>query len=127
MSKLIALLVGVILLSAAGSCDADYKDWSEKEKKQYNTYIALQVMDTAQTIYMVDCQKRIQCSFRELNPILGSRPSIVDVIAIKAIGNFIIFKALDKAVGSRSRNIMVLNILSSIVVTHNGIQLRRRF
>jgi hypothetical protein len=126
MSKLIALLVGVILLSIAGSCDADYKDWSEKEKKQYNTYIALQVMDTAQTIYLINCQKSTQCPFRELNPILGSHPRKAEVIALKAIGNFIIFKVLDKA-AKRSRNIMVLNIVSSIVVTHNGIQLRRRF
>jgi len=126
VNKFIALLIGVILLSVAGSCNADYKDWSEKEKQQYKVYIALQVVDTAQTIHTINCQKSIRCPFYELNPILGSHPRKADLLALKVIGNFIIYKILDKST-KRSKSLRILNIVGTIVVTHNGIQLQRRF
>ena len=52
------LLLAILFLSAAGSCDAAYKNWTEKERKLYHSYIALSAVDTYQAFKMIDCQMK---------------------------------------------------------------------
>ena len=127
MSKIIILFLSAILLSAAGSCDAAYKDWTREEQEKFNTFLALQVIDTAQTFDMINCQKHIpHCNLREINPILGSHPNKLEVVALKTGMNYIIFKALDRT-EDRSTALTIFNGIFTVVITHNGVQLSRRF
>ena len=72
------LLTVLFFMSAAGSCDAAIKEWTEKERKLYHSYLALSAIDTYQTFKMIDCQKQPSCPFVEMNPIIGSHPSKKD-------------------------------------------------
>ena len=72
MSKIIILFLSVVFLSAAGSCDGAYSDWPEEQQKQYSKLLGLQIIDTAQTFQMINCQKHTACRLQELNPLLGS-------------------------------------------------------
>ena len=81
------LLLAILFLSAAGSCDAAYKNWTEKERKLYHSYIALSAVDTYQAFKMIDCQKQPNCMIHEANPILGSHPQKHEVVMLKVIGN----------------------------------------
>ncbi len=127
MSKIIILFLSAVLLSAAGSCDAAFKDWSEKERKLYSSYIALQLIDTHQTFKMIDCQKHAYCQLHEMNPLLGPHPKKAEVLALKAIGNAGIFLLLDKYTNEREKTLKILNGTFTLVIVHNGIQLTKRF
>jgi hypothetical protein len=120
----------LILALTAGSCDpvlAAYSDWSEKEQKQYRLFLALQVVDTAQTLRMVNCQKHISCDLYERNPLLGTHPSAEKVIAVKIIGNVVLYKLLDSPRADTSRALKWMNRMGTIVVVSNGIQWRKQF
>jgi len=129
MSKFILLLVTALFLSAAGSCDAAYEDWSNENKAQYKTFIALQLIDTTQTWSAINCQKHTACSIEELNPILGSHPSKGELLALKLAGNYFLYKVLDKKLNNdgREKHLRVLNGVFTVVVMSNGIQLTKQF
>jgi len=123
------LLIAILFLSAAGSCDAAYKDWSDENKERYKTFLALQLIDTAETWTAINCQKHTACSIEELNPILGSHPSKSELIALKLVGNYALYKVLDKRLDDdgRKRNLRILNGVFTVVVMNNGIQLVKQF
>ena len=129
MSKFILLLVAALFLSAAGSCDAAYKDWSDENKAQYYTFLTLQLIDTSQTWQAINCQKHTACSIEELNPILGSHPSKGKLIGVKLLGNYALYKILDKKLDNneRSQSLRIMNGLFTVVVMNNGIQLVKHF
>jgi hypothetical protein len=121
--------VTALFLSAAGSCDAAYEDWSNENKAQYKTFIALQLIDTTQTWSAINCQKHTACSIEELNPILGSHPSKGELVAVKLLGNYALYKILDNRLDDdgRKRNLRIMNGLFTVVVMNNGIQLVKHF
>ena len=124
------LLIAILFLSAAGSCDAAYEDWSDKNKTQYKTFLALQVIDTNQTWRAINCQKHTACSIEELNPILGSHPSKGELLALKLVGNYVVYKLLDSPRSNdagREQSLRILNGVFTVVVMNNGIQLRKSF
>ena len=129
MSKIIILFLSAILLSAAGSCDAAYEDWSDENKAQYKTFLTLQLIDTSQTWSAINCQKHTSCSIVELNPILGSHPSKGELLALKLAGNYFLYKVLDKKLNNdgREKHLRVLNGVFTVVVMSNGIQLTKQF
>jgi len=121
------LLTVLFFMSAAGSCDAAIKEWTEKERKLYHSYLALSAIDTYQTFKMIDCQKQPSCPFVEMNPIIGSHPSKERLLAVKFIGNAVIYKLLDNNANDREFALKLMNGLQGFVVTHNGIYYMRRF
>ena len=127
MSKIIILFLSVVFLSAAGSCDGAYSDWPEEQQKQYSKLLGLQIIDTAQTFQMINCQKHTACRLQELNPLLGSHPSKNEVLAMKVVGNLIIYKFLDEYSNGRDQKLRILNGVFTVVVINNGIQLTKRF
>ena len=129
MSKFILLLVTALFLSAAGSCDAAYEDWSDKSKEQYKTFLILQSIDTTQTWSAINCQKHTYCTIEELNPILGSHPSKGELLALKLAGNYFLYKVLDKKLNNdgREKHLRILNGVFTVVVMNNGIQLVKQF
>ena len=121
------LLLAILFLSAAGSCDAAYKQWTETERKLYHSYIALSALDTYQAFKMIDCQKLSNCMIHEANPILGSHPQKSEVVMLKVIGNIGIYYMLDKDLIKREKALWWLNATQGLVVAHNGIYWRKRF
>ena len=120
----------LILALTAGSCDsaqAAYSDWSEKEQRQFQTFATLQIIDTAQTIRLINCQKHTSCNMVELNPLYRERPSLGRLLGLKLTANFLIYKALDRPTTNRSRALKWINGVTTITVVNNGIQIRREF
>ena len=121
------LLTVLFFMSAAGSCDAAIKEWTEKERKLYHSYLTLSAIDTYQTFKMIDCQKQPSCPFVEMNPIIGSHPSKERLLAVNVVGNAVIYKLLDNNANDREFALKLMNGLQGFVVTHNGIYYMRRF
>ena len=123
------LLLLVALSFFPNEIQAEYKDWSDKSKAQYKTFITLQLIDTTQTWAAIDCQKHTACSLHEQNPILGSHPSKAELIALKLLGNYALYKVLDKRLDDdrRERSLRILNGTTTVVVMNNGIQLVKQF
>ena len=120
----------ILLISAAGSCEplqAKPSDWSEEEQKLWKSYVALSVLDTYQTMHMIDCQKRPHCPLIERNPILGERPSKGQLITLKLFGNVLIYHILDNEVRDREKALRWLNGVQGFVVVHNGVYWYRKF
>ena len=72
-------ILAILLFSAAGSCDAAIREWTEQEQRLYHSYITLSAVDTWQTYQMIECQQRPHCPLVEMNPCIGKRPSKVKV------------------------------------------------
>ena len=121
-----AIWIGLILF--ATTAEAEYSDWSEKEKSQYETFVFLQAIDTAQTFKLIQCQRQqfVCGGVTERNPILGSTPSKKNLLALKIIGNYAIYKLLDIS-DNRLFKLKILNGAFSLVVIHNGIIIQTRF
>jgi len=116
-----------LAISAAGSCGAKPSEWTEQERKLYHSYIALSVIDTMQTFQMVECQQRPHCPLIERNPLIGETPTKGKVLAVKLVGNAIIYKMLDRDDVKRKKALRWLNGVQGFVVLHNGIYWERKF
>ena len=124
------LITAFLIISAAGSCDslqAKTSEWTEKERKLWHSYLAMSAIDTMQTFKMIDCQKQPTCPLVEKNPLLGERPSKGELLALKVVGNIVIYKMLDNNSNDREFALKLMNGLQGFVVTHNGIYYMKRF
>ena len=120
-------ILAILLFSAAGSCDAAIREWTEQEQRLYHSYITLSAVDTWQTYQMIECQRRPHCPLVEKNPFIGKRPSKGKVMAVKIMGNALIYKLLDRDNVDREKALRWLNGVQGFVVVHNGIQWEKRF
>ena len=120
-------ILAILLFSAAGSCDAAIREWTEQEQRLYHSYITLSAVDTWQTYQMIECQRRPHCPLVEKNPFIGKRPSKCKVMAVKIMGNALIYKLLDRDDVDREKALRWLNGVQGFVVVHNGIQWEKRF
>ena len=124
MLKSIAALLLVFLMGCANT--VPYADWTPKEKTLYKYYLALQVIDTAQTGRAINCQKNnAQCTLSEANPIYGKRPSMEKLIGMKIGLNALFFVALGKEKTNRVRTLKILNTTMTVVVGHNQFLLNK--
>lgn len=126
---MLKILLATILL-AAGSCEmlqAKPSDWSEKERQLWRSYIVMSTIDTVQTFNLIECQANRTCNAHEANPILGPKPSKGDVIALKVVGNSIIYKMLDTMPEDREFALKLMNAMQAVVITNNGLYIYKRF
>ena len=121
------IILAILLISAAGSCHAVPRDWDEQERKLYHSYIALSIIDTHQTFKMIQCQRRPHCPIVEKNPLIGETPTKGKVMAVKLVGNALIYKLLDRDDVDRKKALRWLNGVQGFVVVHNGIYWERKF
>lgn len=124
------LMTFIILLSAAGSCEplqAKPSEWSEKERQLWHSYLTLSTIDALQTFQLVECQAARTCNAHEQNPFIGPRPSKGEVVALKLVGNAIIYKMLDNNPNDREFALKLMNGLQGVVVLNNGIYIYKRF
>jgi hypothetical protein len=77
---------------------------------------------------MIDCQKIQGCYLKERNPFLPERPSKGQIIAQKAIGNYLVYKVVDTATHSqRNTGLKLMIIVGTLVILNNGFYLETRF
>tara|TARA_B100001996_G_scaffold299969_1_gene240418 strand:- start:760 stop:1143 length:384 start_codon:yes stop_codon:yes gene_type:complete len=120
----------LLLVAAAGSCEplqAKPSEWTEKERKLWHSYLTMSAIDTFQTFDLIECQSARTCNARELNPIIGPKPSKGEVVALKLVGNAIIYKMLDNAPADREFALKLMNGLQAVVITNNGLYIYKRF
>ncbi len=126
---MLKILLATILL-AAGSCEmlqAKPSDWSEKERQLWRSYLVMSTIDTVQTFNLIECQANRTCNAHEANPILGPTPSKGDVLALKIIGNSIIYTMLESAPADREFALKLMNAMQAVVITNNGLYIYKRF
>ena len=117
----------ISLFACSSPAVGEIDQWSDRERILWNSYIALSIIDTQQTLRMIDCQKKPHCPLVEKNPILGKRPEKHELIGLKIVGNIIIYKMLDRDDVDRERALKWLNGTQAFVVTHNGFAWYKRF
>ena len=118
--------LAVLFFISPSFSEAAHKDWSEKEQQLFKTHLILQAIDTTQTWRMIECQKYTACNLIEKNPLLGNHPSKENLLALKIIGNYILYKLLDIS-PHRERSLKFLNGVGVVVVINNGLYYEKRF
>ena len=124
MLKSIGVSLLVFLMGCANT--VPYAEWTPKERKLYKYYLALQVIDTAQTGRAINCQRNNdQCTLGEANPIYGKRPSMEKLIGMKIGLNALFFVALGREKTNRVTTLKILNTTMTVVVGHNQLLLSK--
>jgi hypothetical protein len=108
------------------SLQAEWKDWTETEQDLFKDFIALNLIDIHIT------HKAIQdFGAVEVNPLLGTDPSLEKLILHKAVATGTLYYLLDKDTSTRrKRDLKILNGVYMGVVLHNGhvgFELRKKF
>lgn len=99
---------------------AAYKDWHPVDKALFTTSIALDVVDVLQLKSIIHCQDTIpSCPYYEGNFVFGKRPEIEEVVFVKLLGNYIIYKLADKNPQYRTRGLIGVNAIRTSVVLSN--------
>tara|TARA_R110002020_G_scaffold343364_2_gene557742 strand:- start:1104 stop:1514 length:411 start_codon:yes stop_codon:yes gene_type:complete len=114
MTFLHKIIFSVILITA-GSCEplqADFKDWDRKNKRLYKSFVTLQVLDTMQTLDMINCQKNNPtCYLQEKNRFLDIEPSSTELLLMKGLLNYGIYRTLNDNRVKPHHKTLVLTIL----------------
>jgi hypothetical protein len=121
------ILLSLLILFATGCANTvPYAEWTPKEKTLYKYYLALQVIDTAQTGSVINCQRNNdRCTLSEANPVYGKRPSMEKLIGMKIGLNALLYVALGREKTNRVTTLKILNTTMTIVVGHNQLLLNK--
>ena len=121
------ILLSLLVLFTTGCANTvPYDDWTPKERTLYKYYLALQVIDTAQTGSVINCQRNNdRCTLGEANPVYGKRPSMEKLIGMKIGLNALFFVVLGKEKIDRARTLKILNTTMTVVIGHNQLLLNR--
>ena len=107
----------LLLLLCSMSLQTEWHDWTEKEQDLFKDFITLNLIDIHIT------HKTIQ-DFPivvEVNPFLGTDPSLEKLILHKAVATAGLYYLLDKDSNTvRERDLKILNSVYMGVVIHNG-------
>jgi len=106
----------LLLLLCSMSLQAEWKDWTETEQDLFKDFIALNLIDihiTYKTIQDFDAV--------EVNPFLGTSPSLEKLILHKTVATGTLYYFLDKDISTRrKRDLKILNTIYIGAVLHNG-------
>ena len=106
-----------------------YEDWDTLDKNLWKSYVALNIIDTAQTFDLIDKQRLIEChtmcNLIETNPLLGTQPKRVEVVSLKLTTTVLAYYLLDRYPDQRT---LVLGIMNGIYLDtiHNNHQIGLR-
>jgi len=101
-------------------CLAEWQGWNTTDKLLFKTKIVLDIIDVGQTYNLITCQNTNEyCRYYEVNPLFGSTPDIEDLIAAKIVGNFFIYKILDKVPAARRKGLLLANTMELVVIYNN--------
>jgi len=106
----------LLMLLCSMSLQAEWKDWTETEQDLFKDFIALNLIDihiTYKTIQDFDAV--------EVNPFLGTSPSLEKLILHKTVATGTLYYFLDKDISTRrKRDLKILNTIYIGAVLHNG-------
>ena len=116
----------LLLLLCSMSLQAEWKDWTETEQDLFKDFIVLNLIDIHMTYKTIQNFNAI-----EVNPFLGTDPSLEKLILHKAVATGTLYYLLDKDTNKiRQRDLKILNTVYMGVVLHNGyigFELRKDF
>lgn len=106
----------LLLLLCSMSLQAEWKDWTETEQDLFRDFIALNLIDVHMTYRTIQ-----DFSAVEVNPLLGTDPSLEKLILHKAVATGTLYYLLDKDTNKiRQRDLKILNTVYMGIVLHNG-------
>jgi len=106
----------LLLLLCSMSLQAEWKDWTETEQDLFKDFIALNLIDTHITYKTIQDFDAV-----EINPFLGTSPSLEKLILHKAVATGTLYYFLDKDISTRrKRDLKIFNTVYMGVVLHNG-------
>ena len=98
MGIIMKTIITTILLLLPLVAHSGFETWEQKDKNLWYTYMALNVIDTAQTFDLI-----------ETNPILGRNPSKKDLIILKTVMTGLAYHILDKNPNERTLTLGIMN------------------
>ena len=117
----------LLLLLCSMSLQAEWKDWTETEQNLFKDFIALNLIDVHMTYRTIQNFPNVV----EVNPFLGTEPSLERLFLHKAVATGTLYYLLDKDTSTRrKRDLKILNGVYMGVVLHNGhvgFELRKNF
>ena len=113
MGIIMKTIITTILLLLPLVAHADLKDWVQKDRNLWYSYMALNVIDTAQTFDLIEKQRDPYYLHKnnliETNPILGRNPSKRDLLVLKTVMTGLAFHVLDKNPNQRTLTLGIMN------------------
>ena len=106
-------LLLVLLLVSLNSNAGSWSDWTTEDKSLMKTYVVLNVIDVAQTHYI------IKNGGVEHNPLLGNSPSAKDILQHKLVGLGIIYLFTDIIEDNRREFLITINAVQLLVISNN--------
>ena len=116
----------LLLLLCSMSLQAEWKDWTETEQNLFKDFIALNLIDVHMTYRTIQNFPNVV----EVNPFLGTEPSLERLFLHKAVVTGTLYYLLDRDSITRERDLKMLNNIYMGVVLHNGyigFEMRKRF
>ena len=106
----------LLMLLCSMSLQAEWKDWTETEQELFKDFIALNLIDIHITHKAIEDFGAI-----EVNPFLGTDPSLERLILQKAVATGALYYLLDNDTSTkRKRDLKIFNTVYMGVVLHNG-------
>ena len=106
----------LLLLLCSMSLQAEWKDWTETEQDLFKDFIALNLIDTHISYKTIQDFDAV-----EINPFLGTSPSLEKLILHKTVATGTLYYFLDKDISTRrKRDLKILNTIYIGAVLHNG-------
>ena len=116
----------LLLLLCSMSLQAEWKDWTETEQNLFKDFIALNLIDVHMTYRTIQNFPNVV----EVNPFLGTEPSLERLFLHKAVATGTLYYLLDRDDITRERDIKILNGLYMGIILYNGnvgFELRKNF
>ena len=117
----------LLLLLCSMSLQAEWKDWTETEQDLFKNFITLNLIDVHMTYRTIQDFPNVV----EVNPFLGTEPSLERLFLHKAVATGTLYYLLDKDSNTvRQRDLKILNGLYMGLVLHNGhvgFEMRKKF
>tara|TARA_R100001460_G_scaffold56543_1_gene96228 strand:- start:216 stop:575 length:360 start_codon:yes stop_codon:yes gene_type:complete len=106
----------LLLLLCSLSLQSEWKDWKEKEQKLFKNLVVLNLIDTHMTYKTIQDFDAV-----EINPFLGTEPSLEKLMLHKIISMGTLYYVLDKDTSKiRQRDLKIINTAYISVLIHNG-------
>jgi len=118
-------VITLLLLLISTTATAGVSDWNDRDKTLYASYVILNVVDTLQTLDLIDCHKDyyyhgIRCGVHETNPLWGDPPKRGTLLTVKMASVLLNTYLMDN-MNDRDRKftLRVINGVSLAIVINN--------
>ena len=132
MGIIMKTIITTILLLLPIYAHSGFETWEQKDKNLWYSYMALNVIDTAQTFDLIEKQRDPYYLHKnnliETNPILGKNPGKKDLIILKTTMTMLAYHILDKNPEQRTLTLGIMNgIYINTVYNNHEIGLKFNF